>query len=69
VEEIRMMADDVALLNIIGTGAALEATDQLAPTRQARATWVLLREDGEWIIAALRVLPSEDDHVIRESGR
>lgn len=67
IEEIRMLDDDVALLNVIGTGAALEAAEELAPTRQARATWVLLREDGEWRIAVLRVLPSEDDRIIRES--
>lgn len=69
IEKIRMMADDVALLNVIGTGATLEATDRLVPTRETRATWVLRREDGKWLIAALRVLPSENDRVIRVSGR
>jgi ketosteroid isomerase-like protein len=67
--DIIMMADDVALLNVIGTRATLEATDQLVPTRETRATWVLRREDGKWLIAALRVLPSENDRVIRVSGR
>ena len=69
IEEIRMMGDDVALLNLIATGATLEATDQPVPIRHARATWVLVREDGEWLIAALRVMPSEKDRVIREPGR
>lgn len=69
IEEIRMMADDVALLNVVATGATLAATDEPAPVRRARGTWVLVRENGEWRIAALRVLPSEDDRVIRASAR
>lgn len=69
IEEIKMMSDNVALLNFTATGATSEATDQLLPVRRARATWVVVREDGEWLIAALRVLPSEDDRVIREQGR
>jgi len=66
IENIKMMSDNVALLNFTATGATSEATDQLLPVRWARATWVVVREDGEWLIAALRVLPSEDDRVIRE---
>lgn len=69
IDEIRMMSDNVALLNITATGASSEATEQLLPVRQARATWVVVREDGKWLIAALRVLPSEDDRVMRESAR
>jgi uncharacterized protein (TIGR02246 family) len=66
IEEIKMMSDNVALLNFTATGAASEVTDQLVPARQARATWVVVREEDQWRIAALRVLPSEDDRVIRE---
>ena len=69
IEEIKMMSDNVALLNFTATSATSEATDQLLPVRQARATWVVVREDGDWLIASLRVLPSEDDRVIREQGR
>ena len=65
IEDIRMMSDSVALLDFTATGAMLEASDRLLPVRRARATWVIVREDGEWLIAALRVLPSEDDRVIR----
>jgi uncharacterized protein (TIGR02246 family) len=69
IEEITMMADNVALLDFAVTGATSEATDQLLPVRRARATWVVVREHGEWLIAALRVLPGEDDRVIREQRR
>jgi uncharacterized protein (TIGR02246 family) len=69
IDDIKMMADNVALLNFTATGATSDATDQLPPARWARATWVVVRDDGEWQIAALRVLPSEDDRVTRESDR
>lgn len=69
IEEIKMMSENVALLNITATGAMSDATHTLQPVRHVRATWVVVREDGEWLIAALRLLPSEDDRVIREQGR
>jgi uncharacterized protein (TIGR02246 family) len=69
IEDIRMVADDVALLNVIGTGQPLEAEGRLVPTRAARATWVIRRENGEWRIAALRMLPGEDDRLVRQIGR
>lgn len=66
IEEIKTMSENVALLNFTATGAMSDATETLQPVRHARATWVVVREDGDWLIAALRVLPSEDDRVIRE---
>ncbi len=68
IREIKMITDDVALLNVIGTGAPYEHTTEVEPVRTARATWVVARTDGEWRIVALRVLPSEPDRVIRASG-
>ncbi len=69
IDQIRMITDDVALVNVVGTGAPIEHTDQVEPVRTARATWILARANGEWRIAALRVLPSEPDRVIRNSSR
>lgn len=69
VDDIRAIGDDVALVNVTGTGSPLEATRQLVPTRVARATWVLRRVADRWRVAALRVLPAESDRVIRESDR
>ena len=67
-EEIRIVGDDVALLNLVATGAAVETTAEVVPVRSARATWVVVREDGQWLIAALRVLPSKVDRIIRAPG-
>jgi len=69
IEQIKMISENVALLNVTATGAMPDGTDKLQPVRHARATWVVVREDGEWLIAALRLLPSEDDRVIRGQGR
>jgi uncharacterized protein (TIGR02246 family) len=68
IDEIRMIAPDVALVNITATGAAPQSEGQLAPVRYARATWVIVHEAGEWLISALWILPSEDDSIVRSSG-
>jgi len=65
IDEIRTISDDVVQINIIGTGAIPETEDKLMPLRQTSGTWILVRESGEWRIAALRVLPGKDDHIIR----
>jgi uncharacterized protein (TIGR02246 family) len=69
VNDIRMVTPDVALINLVATGAAAEPAPRQAPVRYARATWLLTRQDGGWLIAALWVLPSEDDRIIRGGGR
>lgn len=68
IDEIRMVAPDVALVTITATAAARRTDAEPLPVRDARATWVVVRDAGEWLIAALRVLPSENDRVIRHSG-
>lgn len=65
---IRMMAPEVALINITATAAAGQADARPLPVSYARATWVVVREAGERLIAAFCVLPSEEDRIIRESG-
>jgi uncharacterized protein (TIGR02246 family) len=65
INEIRLISENVAQVNVIGTGAILEAEGKLQPLRQTRAIWILVREAGVWHIDAMRVLPSIDDRVIR----
>lgn len=66
---IRMITPDVALINVVVTGATAQAEARKVPARYDRATWVIVREDDEWLITAQRVLPSEDDRLIRGGGR
>lgn len=65
IDEIRMMAPAVALITLTVTGADPQSDTELLPVRYTRATWVVVREEGKWLIAALRVFPSEDDRIIR----
>ena len=65
IDEIRMMSPDVALINVTATGAPEQPDAEQSSVRYARATWVVVRKEGKWLIAALRVLPSEDDRIIR----
>ena len=66
INEINMVTDNVAFVNITATGAIGKAQNQPNPVRKTRASWVLVLEDGEWLISALRVMPSEEDSLIRK---
>jgi uncharacterized protein (TIGR02246 family) len=68
INDISVLADNVALVNITATGAIGNAQNQPKPVRKTRATWVLVQEDGEWLITAIRVMPSEEDRLIRKIG-
>lgn len=68
IDEMRAIAPDVVLLNVTGTGYVASSTDERPPLRYARATWIVVRDAGEWRIAALWVLPSEDDVIIRSGS-
>jgi uncharacterized protein (TIGR02246 family) len=68
-EDIRTVTPNVALVNLVGTGAPANVESRGAPVRYTRATWLISREDAAWLITALWVLPSEDDRIIRGGGR
>jgi uncharacterized protein (TIGR02246 family) len=69
IEDVRVIAPRVVLVNVIGSGAVPPRADA-APqaARYTRATWVLTREQDGWRIAELLVLPSEFDEIRRESA-
>ena len=65
IDEIRSITNDVVQVNLTVTGAIPGTENKLQPLRQTSANWILVRESGEWRIAALRVLPGKEDRVIR----
>lgn len=69
IDDIKMITPDIARINITATGAANKPIAKQSPRRYARATWVVVREAGEWKITALWILPSEEDRIIRRSSR
>ncbi len=66
IDGIRMIDSDVALLNIIATGNPLNGESDQQSLRYARGTWILVKEAGDWLIAALRVVPGTDDLIHRK---
>jgi len=66
VDEIRMLSDDAAFVKITVADFQDMAEGGTAPPGLARAAWVITREDGKWSIAASRILPSEDDQIVRQ---
>jgi len=69
IDDIKMITPDIARINITATAAAIKPVTNQSPHRYARATWVVVREAGEWKITALWLLPGEEDRVIRRSSR
>lgn len=68
IDEIRMATADVGWINITVTAAEKPDLNQ-SPIKCSRATWVVIRTADEWKIAALWILPSLEDRIIRESDR
>jgi len=61
----RAIAADVALLDVRTTTGGRTAEGVGLLPRKARGTWVLVRRDGAWLIAAMRGMPTEEDRIIR----
>lgn len=68
VEHVRTLTPDAAVVDLVA-GAERDGEALSRPTRETRATWVVVRREDEWRVAALRVLPSEHDRIIREHER
>jgi uncharacterized protein (TIGR02246 family) len=69
VDSVRLITTDVALINIATTTGGRNAQGQELHTRKARGTWVLVDQGGEWVIAAMRGMPTEQDRIIRSRAR
>ena len=69
VHAVRLIAPDVAVLNVTTTTQGRSAQGEELRARNARGTWVVVREDGAWGIAAMRGMPTEQDRIIRASNR
>ena len=61
----RAITVDVAMLNVRTTtgGRTTQGTDLIA--RRARGTWLLVRQGGDWLVAAMRGMPTEQDRIVR----
>jgi uncharacterized protein (TIGR02246 family) len=69
VHALRSLAPDVALVNVTTTTQGRSADGEGLRSRDARGTWVVVRDNGEWEIAAMRGMPTEQDQILRGSSR
>lgn len=68
VDTLRLLAPDVALVNVSSLTAGRDENNEELPERRARGTWILTVQDGQWVISALRGFPAEGDLRV-EPGR
>lgn len=61
---VRFLADDVALVNIETTTGGKDSLGVELQTRKARGTWLLQRQDKNWLISVMCGMPTEKDSVI-----
>lgn len=65
INSLRIMTDDIAIINIITTTGGKDKQGNVLLKRKARGTWVMYRQNGDWLIAAMRGMPTEEDQIIR----
>lgn len=68
IQAIRRLTAEVALVNVRTTTGGRTAQELELPARMFRGTWVLLRQNGDWLITALRGMPMPQDRIIRGGG-
>jgi uncharacterized protein (TIGR02246 family) len=68
IRSTRAIAANVALMNVGTTTGGRASDGHELPPRKARGTWVLVRQDGEWQISAMRGMPTPQDRIIRSGG-
>lgn len=64
-KSIRFITANVALVNIETITGGQDKNGVELRSRKARGTWVLHRQNGEWLITAMRGMPSLEDRIIR----
>lgn len=59
---LRDIASGVRLVNVRSKTFGTDQNGEELETRLARGTWVLVKRDGFWLIAAMRGLPEEGEN-------
>jgi uncharacterized protein (TIGR02246 family) len=62
---VREMPPGVRLVNVRSRTFGAHLNGEELESRLVRGTWVLIRRDGTWLIAAMRRLPAEGERRLR----
>jgi uncharacterized protein (TIGR02246 family) len=65
INSLRIIAPDVALINIRTTTGGKDNQGKNLQARKARGTWVMLKQNGNWFITTMLGMPTEEDQIIR----
>ena len=65
---VRFLAADVAVTNIETTTGGQDSLGAELQTRKARGTWLLNRQNGNWLISAILGMPTERDSIILKAS-
>ena len=65
---VRFFSSDVALVNIESITGGRDSLGVELQTRKARGSWLLHRQNGNWLISALCGMPTERDSVILKTS-
>jgi len=69
-KSVSFITSDVTLVNIETVTGGHDKNSVELRTRKARGTWVLHRQkNGDWLITAMRGMPSLEDRIIRGGNR
>jgi len=68
VNSVRFLTTDIALANVESTTGGRDSSGVELDTRKARGTWLLHRQNDNWLISAMRGMPTEKDSIILGSS-
>ena len=69
VNSFNIITSDIALVNVTTTTGGQDIKGEKLLNRKARGTWVMHKENGTWLIVAMRGMPTEEDQIIRNSSQ
>jgi uncharacterized protein (TIGR02246 family) len=64
VQSMRFVAADVAVVNVTTTTGGRDERGEALRARRFRGMWVVHHQRGEWLITAMRGVPTEEDSVV-----
>lgn len=65
---LRFFSSNIALINIESITGGRDSLGVELQTRKARGTWLLHRQNGNWLISALCGMPTERDSIILKAS-